>query len=201
MSVSFLFGPLSKASSSSCDAWCIAASGFRISCAILAVRRPSDASLTCWNLWLSWLASSRKTSVGLSLPAAGSMRLKPGCRSGKPWLCDTGLCWIYSVLFCQSQNRSYSSSDSCFSVTCMSRRDLPSRLVAALFAIAIVPLESTTRMPVRILRMICSFICIMLCSSRLRSLAICSVSRMRLAITDVRRAKVNMTMPRIPVCR
>jgi two-component system sensor histidine kinase PilS (NtrC family) len=45
-------------------AWLIAPTGLRISCAMLALRRPSAASFDCWMRWAITPRSSRKISTG-----------------------------------------------------------------------------------------------------------------------------------------
>ena len=57
-------GPSAGDSRSSCPAWLIAPTGLRISCAMLALRRPSAASFDCWMRWAITLVSSRNTSTG-----------------------------------------------------------------------------------------------------------------------------------------
>ena len=57
----------------------IALNGFRISCAILAVRRPRDASLICWVCSESLAVSSRNMSVALL--ALSPRRVKRGITS------------------------------------------------------------------------------------------------------------------------
>ena len=76
-------GPSAGDSLSSCPAWLIAPTGLRISCAMLALSRPSEASFDCCTRSATTLVSSRNTSTGPGR-APTATRSAAGSRCRRP---------------------------------------------------------------------------------------------------------------------